>query len=74
MFEPFTKIVVHPACASAHGFQVVQVNFREFRVIKKLIRHRGNHSYLGDRVSDNNAVRKKVSLNLLIRALTGEGS
>jgi hypothetical protein len=72
MFEPFTKIVVHPACASAHGSQVVQVNFREFWVIKKLIRHGGNHSHLSDRMSDNNAV--KNSSSRLMRALTGEGS
>jgi len=58
MSESFTKIVVHPACASAHGFQIVQVNFREFWVIKKLIHHGGNRGYLSNRMSSNNAVRK----------------
>ena len=58
MSESFTKIVVHLACASAHGFQIVPVNFREFWVIKKLIHHGGDHGYLSDRMSDNNAVRK----------------
>ena len=53
MFESFTKIIVHPPCASAHRFQVVQVNFREFCMIKKLIHHGGNHGYLSDRMSDN---------------------
>jgi hypothetical protein len=49
MFEPFTKIVVHPACASG--------------VVKKLIaliHHGGDHGDLSGRMSDNNAVRKEV--------------
>ena len=64
MSESFTKIFVHPAYASVHGFQIVQVNFREFWVIKKLMHHGGNHGYLSDRMSDNNTVRK---LNQLLK-------
>jgi hypothetical protein len=52
MFEFVAKTVVQLARSSAHGFQVVQVNFREFRVIEKLIDHGRIHGYLCDRMSD----------------------
>lgn len=52
MFEFVAKTVVQLACSSAHGFQVVQVNFREIWVIEKLIDHGGIHGDLCDRMSD----------------------
>jgi hypothetical protein len=60
MFEFVAKTVVQLARSSAHGFQVVQVNFREFRVIEKLIDHGRIHGYLCDRMSDTTLSGKEI--------------
>ena len=71
IFEFVAKTVVQLACSSAHGFQVVQVNFREFRVIEKLMDHGGIHGYLCDRMSDATPSGKEIRQ---LKVRTGEGS
>ena len=52
MFEIPAKIAAQPISTNAHGLQVVEVNFREFRMTEELVHQRWYRNNLVDRVPD----------------------